>query len=252
MANITIIQLGRYGDILTMLPIAKDLYDKGNIITWVVSKQFANLLEGIDYIKVHIFDGQPVNLLDAIELGKSIGGIQLITQIDRNPIKWTPTKNYQHEMWERAGYTNANKLALLLNNRNQQREQAAWASLQLNRPILVINLKSYSSPYKPQIMYNLLTKFTNIYNIIDISTLKLSYIIDILWILERAKLLISVDTSSLHFAYATGTPTIALVNDNPWLASTRRPNWIEAITYADSVKLNKCSTIINLLRHYST
>jgi len=48
--QVALIQMGRIGDIIATLPIAKELHDAGEEVVWLVNQRFQPLLETVDYI----------------------------------------------------------------------------------------------------------------------------------------------------------------------------------------------------------
>ena len=73
--------------------------------------------------------------------------------------------------------------------------------------------------------------------IVDLCDVRASRIYDLLGLFERASLLITGDTYALHLATAVPRlPVIALVNDNPFLATTPRCNVVLKLKYSEAVE----------------
>jgi hypothetical protein len=236
--QVTILQLGRYGDIVNLLPVAKQLADNGALVHWIVSNRFKDALSGVSYVTPIVFPKNPEDLPAAIKWSSKVSrGPLLVTQVACNPEKWGPTLNYQQENWERAGCWDGRSLPLVFDRRNADREKALWESLNVppGKPVCLLSLCGKSSPFRERELVAKTARDIPGFHVVDISDLRAESVIDLAGIIDRSSALVSVDTLTLHLAYATKTPVVALTNDKPWLATTPRPNWVLSLPYNQAV-----------------
>lgn len=238
---VQIIQLAAAGDILNVLPIAQYLRSQYFTVRMVVRPEYAPLLEGVGYVEPWVFDGSRHDVAGAILATEHLPAARrLVTQVDCNPEPCCGAETFIHEQWMRAGMGDAwGTLPLEFDRRDRVREAALVASLldaDDGRPVLLTNFMAQSAPYAPGplIAAWLAHRWGETFQIVDLSEVRAERLYDLLGVYERADVLLTVDTATLHLAYATGTPTIAIVNDKPFLAPPSRPHWIERLSYTES------------------
>jgi len=242
MDRIAIIQLCRFGDIVSILPIAKYL-SKDNEVTIICHEDFAGILDAVSYVKVQTLSTHHRDLVGAIAKAKLEGYDQiLVTQNmgNNNRIPYE-TDNYQCQQWARAGFLDKfHDLPLIFDKRNKEFENKAlklFLPKEDGRPLLGYSLHGISSIYlrwkeQEDWIKKTFGKTHRLMNFGDICT---GQVHNLLGLIEKCDKLISIDTLHLHLAYATNTPTIALVDDNPQKRSEPRKHWIENVTYIESI-----------------
>jgi hypothetical protein len=215
--------LGRYGDICNALPIASSL---GNP-KFFVSREFASILEGVSYVQPMVWD------CDYKELPRAIQRLQghdaIFCQAYKHPDQRRLTDSYQKEAWRIAGWLEKfGTLPLVFDRRSKDREEALARKHCVTERTILVAGKGVSSPFK----LDLWEGMKGVPNIVNLSAIRAERIYDIIGLIERAKLLVTIDTAPLHFAKATKTKVVALINDG-WFGSVPPENSI-AIRYADA------------------
>jgi hypothetical protein len=242
---ITIVELGRLGDIMNVLPIAKRLHSLDHPITWVAHEDFTNILDGCQYVnRQRPWFGSMEDVAGAIKFAGQFGGEVLATQVYRNPLPVVKQRNFTMESWQRAGDqwpSLFHELPLVFDNRDRMREQQLFVELMMgpplrdSRPILLYALEGISSPYPHTTsILKLLKPWQAVFRIVNLCTVRAHRFYDFMGIYEKAAGLISIDTSFLHLSHATKVPTIALLNNNPYLASEPRDHWKGHMSYSRS------------------
>lgn len=247
------IQLGRTGDIINLLPLCYALHQHGQRVTLMVCRVFAELLEGCSYVDCLPFDGEMHELNRAHEEARKLTQDVRVTQVvgDAATIKrlcYAPAhqegatkESFAKEAWGLAGYFGLWKTQppLVFDRRNASREKAlAKGPLGRPKPIILVSAKGKSSPFPYEgLLWTLLyLKFGNDFRLVDLSEIKATRFYDLLGLYEKAHCLVSVDTATLHLAYAVPTlPVVAFTNDKPnlWHGSPWRPQHIFHCRYRD-------------------
>lgn len=238
-----IVQLAAYGDIFAALPIAKALADRGGRVQWVVQEKFANVLEGATYVDPIAWPGHRKDLAGAVEFARRqepADAEVLVIQVDRNTEPAPgPCRDYLHEPWVRAGMGEQfGRLPLALDGRDPVREAGLIDRVLFRdgRPNMLLNTRSNSSPYPDRAGLARWARETfGRFNVVDISDLRAARVYDVLGLMERSAVLLSVDTCSLHLSNACGIPTVGLVNDCPYLSTPARGHWIARVPYEASL-----------------
>lgn len=255
----TWVQLGRNGDIMTILPLLWAHGDKRQGAPkprLMVAREYASLLEGVSYVEPVIFDGE------AHEIARAIDGIEgevICTQVN-GPLDvvkeyvYKPagkdratTTSYQKEMWKIAGMLEHwgthldfphGHLPLVFDQRNKEREAKLLAKLpKSNKKLVLLASTGISSPfpftYKRLLLHMLnRTKF----KIVDLADFKADRLFDLLALYEQAYALVTVDSAPLHLANAVpNLPVFAFTSDKPtpWNGSSWRANHVFYCRYSD-------------------
>lgn len=249
--GVGVICLGRFGDLINCLPILKKLHDDGKNPHLIIAREFASILEGISYVTPCIQDVPWVNLDHAKRLAANQFTETLVLQVYGKGHKQEQrTASYNMEPWHAAGMLEDFHNELMkpvFDRRDAKREALILAKLfTTTKPKIVTNLtRSLSSPFRngTNLLSSIRQAFKATHEVIEIGNLKLQRIYDLLAIIEKAALFISVDTATLHLAAATNVPVIALVNDEPWLGSVVRYNEIRTLPYKAATKEAVLETI---------
>jgi hypothetical protein len=238
-----LIQLGSNGDIVSLLPILRDIAGKGDRPTVICRPEYAAVLEAVSYADALPVDFRVAHPMLAEKWAKDQGfDPVLVPQVYQNLHRaHPPCENWQAEQWSRAGYIDRfHELPTVFDRRDHAGEQkgiTAHLDASDSRPVLAYNLYGETSPYA---FWNeertwLEQSFPQ-YQLLDIGLAWLDKIHHLLGLLELADVLITIDTSTLHFAHATGTPTIALLPEEVWSRSEARSHWVYSCTYPQSVQ----------------
>jgi hypothetical protein len=248
--KIAFIQLARAGDCVTILPVAKYLADRGHEIVFYTHVDFMGILEACSYVKVRPMTTTHRDVEATERLAMKEGHEKVICcQVNGND-KPPPldAENFILQQWVRAGYLEKfHDLPLVFDKRwkdDEAKAIAAHVPQPNGRPLLAFNLESHSSPY-PSAAANqtehrrqvdrIISEYGRDYRLMDLGAIRLARPHLLLGLIECADVLLTVDTLTLHLAYATNTPTVAMSVENPWYQSEPRKHWIAKLTYPESL-----------------
>lgn len=236
-----LIQLGKLGDIINILPVCKHLADSqpSKKISVMVSREFANIFDGVSYVEPHLFLDEFAKLNAAREMAGAAYKKVINAQIYGHGFKIDrKTEAYNKESWMQSGFLehfHNPQWKPVFDKRDLAREESVAKKLFVtNKPKIVMNLTAaHTSPFSKGMFVSAAIKniFSSTHEVVEIGKLKLHRIYDLIGIIERAELFISIDTATLHLAAATSTPVIALVNNIPWAASCVRYNCAGLLLY---------------------
>src|SRR5881394_154449 len=251
------IALGRFGDVLNILPLLRAEEQRGNRCGLMVAREFSSVLEGVNYVEPHIYEGPYHEVGKACEQAKTINGEWCCTQVNCSteavveyvygPAKQQTavTTSFQKESWRVAG-----KLAewdgqpdLLFDKRSKARENKLvdeWARGKTKTVLLSLGGVTSPFPYANVVRELVRAKFPrNKWTVVDLAEVKAERIYDLLGLYERAHCLIATDSAPLHLARAVpGLPVLAFANDKPllWNGSPWRPNHTFYCRYSDFIE----------------
>jgi len=198
----------------------------------VVSKQYRQIPEAIPYINPIIYDGDPFDLEGAIKFAKSKCDDVKVTNLHGMGFNFQHRHpSYQYDQWERAGYLDKwDTLPLIL-------PRQIKGSLQIpDVPFIIFGDHSQSSPFfhKEDLATALQENFPS-WLMVRLSSVRASHPLDLLALMDKADLIISVDSMQLHMGKATTTPLIALVSDQPtrWQGSAYSKRFALHCRYGD-------------------
>jgi len=202
----TILNLGRLGDNINLLPVA--YANKGS--TFVTAEKYSDLFEGVSYCEVKKYKGDPINLHHCIGICQGLSDLR-VAQVFLHPNETRQEPNYALESYRLGGFRDQwRKHPYVFDRRNPEREQ----KLIPEDPFIAVAHHGVSSPFanSKQLISGLQSRFPE-YKIVDLSTIQAEKPFDLLGILDAASCLVTIDTLHLWLANAAKCPTIALVND---------------------------------------
>jgi hypothetical protein len=207
----TIVQLGRYGDILNLLPLVKHLVDsEGWRIRWVVGQEFRDVLEGIPWIEEKI-SVPSYSLADGVRVAEQLGegGVQHITQIYQNPVRKYLEKKYAN--FQRAQW------ALL---------KPKYADRLYEFPLDLPVAKHYSS--ETRIVHHVrgVTAPEYVGKLPGQPLALCTRFLDLSIQLAHSSCFFGIDSGPLFLAEAVGVPTVGLIPRTGWTAREPHPSWI--------------------------
>lgn len=255
--DVCVVQLGRYGDLLNILPVVKYIHDHYRKPTVMVARQFQELFDAVPYAHRYVFEGDFSEVERAVELARVKFELVVCTQVwgrtwrvDRTwgqgkggkgdgetgrQSEWEgrQSASYNQESWRMAGFGNRwtdPELKLVL-------EVPGTITLQTRPTICVCLSSGHSSPFKewPGVQEHLQRQYGGAYDIVDLAEMRCDRVYDLLKWIRNARLLITSDTATLHLAAACATPVVALVNDDAWLASEPRCRCVLRLPYRDAL-----------------
>ena len=232
--DVCVLQLGRYGDIVNILPVALAIHNSYKKPHFMVAKEFASILDGVSYVTPFVFDGGNDQLKEAVAIAKAKFKYVIVTQIwGRNWHQERRCQTYNIESWHEAGFAhkfNDPTWRPVFDQdleRGQAVKERALAGWDGKQPVFLYNLtKAHTAPFAAgdKVLAELRSSFKSSF-FVDASQLKLERIYDLLPLIEAADMVISIDTALLHLTGATQTPILALINPTPWVGSVPRiPN----------------------------
>lgn len=229
-----LIQLGRAGDIINVLPLAFSLSRKLGRINWVVSMEHAGILDGVSYVNPLLWNGNQDTLPAAVRF---YGNAQpLVTQAFLNPDSRRLTSSFALEQWRYAGALGErDKWPLLFDQRDTARERTIVTSERArrnpDRPLVLVATTSISTPYRHA--NKLLATIRGLdADVIDLSDVRAYRIYDLIALYDIADCLVTVDTAHLHLARASQCPVVALLNDG-WRGAVPTPQTVAHWRYAE-------------------
>ncbi len=272
------IQLGRYGDIILLLPAFLEVFKRtGFKPNVVVSEEYASVLEGVSYVTphplgVHWWGGVPMAKEYARKLwGRGIvaawwndaecpippeyrGNFTLQCHGHEHGVNLALWPNFMVSMYSRAGFTRDEMLRLpcVFDRRNPDREAELIAKLypplMRKKRLLLTNFTGISSPfgYQPE-LFPVIHRFARHFHIVDIGNVKAARIFDLLGLIDIAVGVITVDTATLHLCHASPTPYIAFTVPG-WTSSEPRGNVALHIPYDQTPR--RLQDVANVLEEW--
>lgn len=234
------VQLGRYGDLINLLPAFRWMAERQGKPVWVVvNEHFADLFEGVSYARAFRTGIKVDDWKEAIALAEGIWKHVIVPQ--RFQVNGTiGTQHYNTDQWWNCGLLDQFGASRpVFDRRDSGREWALTGLLDDSRPVVLLNLSGISSPYvfADELGCTLMEEWGRKCRVIDLTAVHCERIYDLLALMERASVLVTTDTATLHLAAATNVPVVALLNDfpEPFLASLPNCNVKLAVGYRDSV-----------------
>jgi hypothetical protein len=235
----TYIQLGRIGDIISLLPAFYHEYQrKGRKVGLVVAKAFAEAIEGCSYIQPTILDIDFRRINAALRAVRGaiptqvVGKKTVISQVYglkyRVDIK---LDSFTKESWRLAGFGELwrHNLPLVIDQRNRERE----AKLIPEGEFIVVFTEGHSSPFAhTELLLQKCAEWFPGKQIIHNPRGERFH--DLIGLMEKAHCIIATDSAPLHLAQAVKTPVIALIADTPslWHGTAMRRNHIAYARYS--------------------
>lgn len=232
----TIISLGRYGDILNILPACYGMAKRGRRPTLVVSAQFADILDGVTYCDRKIYSGPPKDLLHVMGLCSQLPDLR-VAQVNRNPDERHLEDSYCKESYRLSGLHGLwKRWPLVFDNRDKEREKKLFDQVFPKvydiRPFIAVATNGVSSPFKhaKKLVEALKANFPEM-GIVSLDEIKAEKPYDLLGLLDAASCLVTVDTMHLHLANAAKCPTVSLLNEG-WRGSVPSMTSVGSMRYA--------------------
>ncbi|HEU4344077.1 MAG TPA: hypothetical protein VFU31_21185 [Candidatus Binatia bacterium] len=222
--------LGRLGDIINALPLAWEDSRVAGPVPWIVSREFATVLEGVSYCRPVIYDGEYWDLQGAVRKFKdTFSELRIVQAWSSNYPSCVLGDSFARSAWAQVG-RGGWPGRLVFDRRDIDRELRLWnlfhaAHLGSADPILVA-LDSTSSPFPHRRHLLDLLRAACGTRVWELDP-KATRVYDLLGLFERAAALVTVDTMHLHLSWAVPRlPVIALIADHPnrWHGTACRPN----------------------------
>jgi hypothetical protein len=238
-----IVQLGRFGDIINVLPIARHIAENYAKPKWMVSREFASVLEGVSYVEPLVVDLRNDQIKEAMSVARRDFRNVIQTQIwglGYSTEKLCPS--YNMESWRSAGLLSKFKDPTWFpwfDRRDAEREMLLRTKLSFEgKPLLLVNVTSSTSspfPQGPDVLAKIVERWGKQFAVVNMADLKLHRIFDVLGLMDVAVCVVSIDTALLHLAAASHVPVVALTNPKPWLGTVCRCNCVKSFTYDEAL-----------------
>lgn len=240
-----IVLMGRNGDIANFLGVARALWlHEGEKPLWFVHRSYLGILKGVMFVEPVpvVLDIHRVDL--AMRLAKA-KAVRVINATSHGKFyKGARDASYNFKAWADNGFGDhfhdVQGWPLLFDARDAQRESELVAQhITGDKPVMLLSLaRAKSSPFPNHALFEerIRRKWGKVFQIVDVQTVAASRIYDLLGLMDKARVLITVDTATLHLATAAPTlKTICLTNDNPFLASRPRYQPAFITTYSQAL-----------------
>lgn len=241
--KVAIVELGRYGDIVNILPLLKLIHDNYAMPHLVVAREFESVFDGISYAKPYVLPLKNEDLKQAIDIAKRDFPIVLNTQIwGKGHTQIRETTAYNVESWRMGGILHRfddPALRPVFDKRSPEREKALLDSIpSTGKPFLLVNLShavSSPCPTCSGLLAGIVERWQGQFDIVDLSKVRAQRFFDMIALFERAAAVVSIDTLWLHLAGATNCEVVALVNPAKWAGTVVRFNCVASMTYDQAV-----------------
>ena len=250
-----VVQLGRIGDILNVIPAMKML----GLNQILVAEEFASVMEGFPYIQTLVYRGSCEDLAPAVaaaeQRAERVYVPQLFGSISKHPNMPARTRDsFVRDQWDRLkpGYAYGDKwgtLPLVVSGRHRPREEAMVNHVlgKSTKPALLVNVTGGSGPY-PHVfeLLRYLDAWRDRLDIIDLAHVRAAVFCDLMGLYEHSAALLTMDTATLHLARALPTLNVfQLLRPGPDGTPPMYPNtlpyettdfaplgkWLDAVKY---------------------
>ena len=266
-ASRLVIQLGRAGDVINILPpLYQEYLATGVKQRLMVAKQYADILEGTSYIDPVIYDGDFADITGAIDYAKGLGSEYTTTQVvGISDVVVSQVYGNQHhpkiicDSFAKDSYKLLGKLdlwpsqpPLVFDGRDKKREKRLYKYIPTLKPWIVVSTGGISSPFPyRELLWEILNHCLPEFHIVDLSKIKAERFYDLLGIMDHrnTEAMILTDSGPLHLSYATTKPVHALIADTPslWHGSAWRPSYASYTRYKNFPR--DVTRILDLIRN---
>lgn len=239
-----LLQLGRLGDLMILQPAAEYLRVAGFDARIMCCRRYADLL-GIPCLPWHKTER---DWREAYELARTFTDDVRITQIGGTGLPKVK-ENFCFEFFNRADVPLElfNDLKLELPRWPDAERHLVAKYVRIDRPLILYNFQSCSFRIEqgPAIAQWLSDSFGHGCELVDLGGIRVERMSHLLGLYQRAAILVTIDTATLHLSWQTRTPTAAILNDTAYAAPPPRPHWKWYAPYRDFEKrLNDLRTAI--------
>lgn len=242
---ILFVQLGRFGDICNVLPIAHALTRAGYAVDFLVAEEFAPILASASYVRPRLFRGNFTEHDRALREHAGDYETVISTQVWGEGISIQRLEaSYNRESWRVCGaseYFSHPEFRLNFDRRSEEREAALYKRLggSSSPSIAVAVTGGVTAPFAggQAVLSALKSSFSPKIAVLDLCSVHAEQIIDFLGVYDRSALLVCSDTVHLHLSDASTVPLFGFLNSVdgvPWGTSqVRSPNLIGSVLYRD-------------------
>lgn len=241
-----VVSLRRNGDIISLLPLLKQMADKlERPVRLVVMREYMPLLEGASYVEAVPWDGDMENPLEAAAkfnaVNAQVFGRRLKPKMHGG--------NFVRLAWQQLGHKWNRYAPLVFDNLDACRESALCEQVfKTDKPKVLVKMHGHSSPFSHAhtVMAWLKKEFSESAELVDLDAVKAERIYDLLGLMDRAACCITIDTVTIHLAPATACPMIQFVHDTDFGESPRKGHCLLRMPYAKVV--SRMDEVIGMVR----
>lgn len=212
------VQLGKYGDVLSLLPLLwQKARQQKSPCNLVISEQYADVVQGLDYIKPDILSIHWQDLENAIKHAKRKYDKVFIPQTYGKTVAIT----HRHASWQLDQFARCGSLHQfdrhpLVIPRPANAQEIVARHLE-RRPAILFADKGESSPFESAdvLAARLAAEFGTSHQVVRLSSIRLEKFTDFVALYDAAACLVVTETSHLHLSKAANIPIFALVTDKP-------------------------------------
>jgi hypothetical protein len=261
------VNAGRYGDIISFLPVLYNEYQETKVKPrLVVSKDYADILDGVSYVEPLVFDGAFEDIAGAVAFAKTFAddvktsqvvGIPdvIVSQVYGNShAPQVVCDSFQKDAWKLAGKLDLwpSQPPLVFDLRDKKREKRLYKYIPTFKPWIVVSTRGFSSPFPwNDLLWEILNHSFPNHHIVDLAKVKAERMFDLLGIMDHpnTEAMILTDSGPLHLSYATTKPVHALIADSPtmWFGSAWRPSYASYTRYKNFPR--DVTRILDLIRN---
>lgn len=247
MVPVLVVQLGRIGDILNVLPPCRLL----GIRHMLINSQFDCALRGQSYVEPIHWDGDMEDLREAVKYARSfckdVRVAQLFGRIQPDGMPPRKRSSFVMDQWDRIHPglgVQWGRLPLEFDQRDKVRESnlLKLCRREPSKPFILVNLFSHSSPMDQDQQHSLwihLGKHWLEYDFVNLAGVRAEAFCDLLGLYDEAAGLITVDTSSLHLCRACpNLPTFRFVRPDSDATPIREFEHHQAYSYRGFDKID--------------
>jgi hypothetical protein len=227
----TILNLGRIGDNINLLPVLYSEHLAGRRSTIVTSEKYSEIFDGVSYCDVRKYSGDPVELSHAIGLCQGLPDLR-VAQWFMHPKESKQERNYAVECYRLGRFRDLwRRFPCVFDRRNPEREEKLIQNIK--GPFIAVAPYGISSPFanSKQLISGLQSRFSD-YTIVDLSKVVAEKFQDLLGILDSASCLVTIDTAHLWLSNASKCPVVALLN-NGYMGSPPSTRTVASFRYKD-------------------
>jgi hypothetical protein len=263
----TFLNLGRYGDVIALLPVLKkENDDSGEKPRLIISKDYCDILDGVSYVEPVIYDGTFDDISGALKFAKRIDEGVITSQVVGIPDvvvsqvygqNHTPKiicDSFQQDLWRLADRLDLwpKQPPLVFDKRSKKREAKLIKYIPTYKPWVVISAGGFSSPFPyRELLMEIVTHCLRDFHIVDLAKVKAEKFFDLLGIMDHPNTaaMILTDSGPLHLSYATKKPVHAVVTDSPslWHGAAWRPSYASYTRYQNFPR--DVTRILDLIRN---
>ena len=236
MSRSCFIQLWRAGDVINALPAAYIEYKKTNTKPFfMIHHEFAPILDGVSYVEPVLWQGDSRDCINSVTEASKYG-VPRLMQVDGNRECPRKQASFAIESWENIGMRHLyNTQPVVFDKRDKKREKDLLDKLDNGSPFLLYNLHGFSSPFAQSQELESMLKGIDGFNAVNLTEVNADRIYDLLGLYDKAAILVTIDTATLHLANASDVPMISLHCDlrNKFLCSPPMGNTVLHLGYTE-------------------